>query len=146
MGGEEKSMNRVWVYDPGGTTGWALFRRTPTANQPATLIRWGECKLWHDIDKQIAPGDDVVYEKLYVLSPGFNPIGIEVVGVINYLCERARIVPHPQHPGILAGPYQWPGSKALHKIVRSDHAYDAILHGVVHLKYRGLDDVLPKNS
>lgn len=139
-------MNRVWVYDPGGTTGWALFRRTPGGPHPAELIRWGECDLWHGIDTQIKRGDEVVYEKLYVLSPGFNPVGIEVVGVITYLCDRVGITPHSQHPGALAGPYKWPQSKLIHKVARSDHSYDAILHGVVYLKYKSLDDVLPKNS
>ncbi len=139
-------MNRIWAYDPGDTTGWALFARTPGREYPATLIQWGEMRLWEDLERQIRRGDEVVHESLYVLSPGFNPIGMEVVGVIKYLCRKYGITPHKQHTGLLAGPYKWPGSTKVHKMAKSDHAYDAILHGVVYLKFQSLDGLLNENS
>ena len=127
--------SRLLVFDPGRTTGWARF-------EDGQLSAWGELILWRGIDKMIRHGDTVAYERIQALHPSFDSIGIQVIGVICYLCEQQQIEPRGVHPGSLTGPQHWPGHEELRKLLSSEHAYDAVLHGAVLLKSRGLRDLL----
>lgn len=125
----------LWVYDPGRTTGFAAF-------DEGVLEQWGEFPLWALIDGQIRRGDQVAYERIQALHPSFDSIGIQVIGVICYLSERAGIEPVAVHPGSLVGPQRWPGHEELRQLAGSEHAYDSICHGAVLTKSRGLAHLL----
>lgn len=127
---------RLWVYDPGRTTGFAAF------DESGHLLEWGDFPLWESIDCQILECDKVAYERIQALHPSFDSVGIEVIGVIKYLCERVGIEPKAVHPGSLTGPQRWPGSAELRKALGSEHAYDAVCHGAVLLKSAGLANLL----
>lgn len=118
-------MTTLWCFDPGQTTGIAKFIDN-------NLVFWDETRLWVGIDQLIQPGNKVVYESVFWNHPSFKPIGIEVVGVIKYLCELYQITPTPQSPGSLVGPRTWP--IYTFSSVKSQHAVDAICHGIFYLK------------
>lgn len=122
----------LYTYDPGGTTGWARF----TVWQQQKLAEadgWGEHVLWRGIDEQIASSfcDLVLYENIVPRALDFNPIGLQVIGVIRYLCEQHHITPIVQPNAMLRGIERW-GTYDFSD-VKSPHARDALMHGIVRL-------------
>lgn len=122
----------TWFFDPGLKTGYAKYRN-------ATLVDWGEFDLWRGLESQISREDEVVYESFFLGNPAFRPIGIEVIGVIKYLCEKLNINPKTQSPSKIIGVFRWPIYDFSR--IKSQHAKDAIAHGIV---YFGKDVKLPK--
>lgn len=114
---------RLWMYDPGTTTGYAHFQVTENVK----LLEWGEFTLWEKLDEQILLGiDRVVFEKVVAPHPAFVSTGIEVIGVIKYLCQRERIPFTVQNPSVITGPKKWYDLSH----IRGAHAKDAIWHGL----------------
>jgi hypothetical protein len=120
------TMNQnTWVFDPGKTTGVAKFLGRK-------LIWWGELDGWKTLAEKIWEGDRVIYESVHWRGVAFNPIGIEVIGVIKYLCYINNIVPIEQHPSQIEGIRKWPIYDW--STIKSPHAKDAICHGIVYFK------------
>lgn len=126
----------LYTYDPGGTTGWARFTVNPEAKRAEAMF-WGEHELWRGIDEQVLSPtcQAVLYENIVPRSLDFNPVGIQVIGVLRYLCERASIAPLVQPNAMLRGIERW-GTYDFSD-VRSPHARDALMHGYVYLRKRG---------
>jgi hypothetical protein len=122
----------TWVFDPGKTTGVAKFIDN-------FLFWWGEFHDWDEFERAICQGDAVVYESVHWRGVAFNPIGIEVIGVIKYLCHLNNIVPIEQQPSQINGVRKWPIYNW--SSVKSPHAKDAICHGIV---YFGNQVILPE--
>lgn len=117
-------VKRIWVYDPGTTTGYALFL---ILENSVKLTEWGEFLLWKKLDSQIELGvDHVIYEKVVSPHHAFTPTGIEVIGVIKYLCQKNDISFTPQNPSLITGPKKWYDLSQ----IKQPHARDAIWHGV----------------
>lgn len=128
----------LWVYDPGQMTGYAKFRLGEFA---AELEECGEFTTSTLLPAQIKPKDLVVYEKIIVRMHGFNPVGLEVVGAIKVLCQIHKVPCYPRSHQELTGIRKWRTYPL--KNVLSDHAKDAIHHGVLYLKQNfGRDLVL----
>ena len=117
----------LWVYDPGQTTGYAKFSLSLFE-----LTGFGEFELWGILDEQIRRDDIVVYEDIKVLAPSFNPIGLQVIGVIRFLCELRRVEVHAQQPSVIKGVLRWPILRL--NQIKSPHARDAIAHGIYYIK------------
>ena len=117
---------KLWVYDPGQTTGWASFT---SSNGTAVLEGSGVTTKWEGIDKQLRTDNTVVVESFYVLGPGVdakNPL--ETIGVIRYLAKGKRCSLVEQPPSFK----NWV-RKRYPDLIAVGHAGDAILHGVYHL-------------
>jgi hypothetical protein len=134
-------MYRLYTYDPGGTTGWACFEVNEEEGK-GILVKSGEHELWHGIEEQLYPPNyldnafRVVYENIVPRHMDFNPIGLQTVGVIRYLCEKHGI-PHTSQPNaVIHGVERW-GIYDL-DYVKSPHAKDAIRHGIVYLRKLGI--------
>ena len=123
----------TWVFDPGKTTGVAKF----VGN---CLFWWGEFTIWEEFDHAIDENDNVVYESIYWHGPAFNPVGLEVIGVIKFLCKKRGVKPTAQHPQKIVGIQKWPIYDL--SSIKSPHAKDAIYHGIIYFKNKVK---LPKN-
>jgi hypothetical protein len=126
--------SRLYAYDPGGTTGWARFE---VFGKSAFLTASGECPLWRDIPGQLVLDYQhyevtVVYENIIPRHMDFNPIGLQTIGVIRYLCESWGIPYAHQSNSAIHGVEKW-GLYSLDH-VKSPHAKDAIYHGIVYLR------------
>jgi hypothetical protein len=111
----------VWSFDPGQTTGYVYL-------EDDSVLRLGEFKVGDDsVLDSIGEHDTILFETLHC-SPGFNPIGFEVIGAIKYVCRKRHLKPIGRSPLYLAGPTAWPGLNEMRKKVRSPHMRDAIYH------------------
>lgn len=137
----------VLALDPGGTTGYALFgKRTRMAGDKYTLCDAGDFPTWEGLLPLIGRlpkgKSTVVYEQIYVGRASFNPIGLEVIGVIKYLCRERRIALVPQSPQVITGIKKW--KKVDVSFLQSQHAKDAFHHGAMYLGVHNV--VQPKRS
>jgi hypothetical protein len=128
----------LWAFDPGRTTGFALFIRHQLTRQKWTLARWGSFS--HDdssIFHQIIISDRVIYEQVTSRTSAFDSVGIEVIGVIKHFCRSVNVVPYSQSPSVLNGARKWPISHEIQQVMQkkdySIHAWEAAMHGVVFL-------------
>lgn len=96
---------RVLSFDPGHTTGWAVFDKG-TTNTSHILVARGTIKDWHgveDLITQYTP-DVITYEifRLYSWKASVKSwdtfLEVEVIGVIRYLAETYKIFIHGQTP------------------------------------------------
>lgn len=128
----------LFSYDPGGTTGFACFH-IYRSRQIAVLELYGELSTWMDIDTHILHPDvqTVVYENIVPRSPEFNPIGIETIGVIKYLCRQRGIPAISQPNSLIHGISRWGTYDSLWGRVHSQHSRDALAHGIVYLRKLG---------
>jgi hypothetical protein len=67
----------------------------------------------------------------------FNPVGLQVVGVIRFLCEKHGIPITRQPNSVIHGIERW-GLYDLSEI-KSPHARDAMMHGIVYLRKLGIE-------
>lgn len=89
---------RVLSFDPGHTTGWAVFDKGPD-NKSHELVNRGVIKDWHGIAELIETyGPDIItYEIFRLYSWKANQkswdtfLEVEVIGVIRYLAEVYRL-------------------------------------------------------
>ena len=83
----------------------------------------------------ITNSDYVLYEELFASSGAFNPRGIEVIGVIKYICEFANIPYVSQKPTKMAAAYKWNGTSRFINLnfIDSIHSRDAAMHGLAYL-------------
>jgi hypothetical protein len=67
----------------------------------------------------------------------FNPVGLQVIGVIRFLCEENGITPVRQPNTLIHGIERW----GLYDLsgIKSPHARDATMHGIVYLRKLGFD-------
>ena len=112
----------LWMYDPGGTTGYAHFK-------DGKLLEWGEFSKWLGIDSQVHEGDTVAYEKASVRTPAFHPVVFEVIGVIKYLSQKNNCMLLERHPSQIVGIQKWPVYNL--RVISSIHARDAVCHGII---------------
>lgn len=130
-------MFHLYTYDPGGTTGWAHFE-VDEEEKRALLVASGEHELWRGIGIQLVGVEYrenrvvVVYEEIVPRHMDFNPIGLQTIGVIRYLCESYGIRYVHQSNSVIHGVERW-GLYSLDH-VKSPHAKDAIYHGIVYLR------------
>ena len=100
------------------------------------LCETGEIPTWDGLNGHFVSGDEVVFEKIIPRSADFNPIGLEVIGVIKYLCKQFNISPKGQVSAQLTGFRKWD----LYDLKGfSTHERDAIGHGVVYLGVENVD-------
>lgn len=127
--------NLLLAYDPGGKTGWAQFNVDKSA-RTALAVACGETPLWDVLDAQIPSPFvyHVVYENIVARNPDFNPIGIQVIGVIRYLCQKHSVAVSHQPNAMLRGIERWGQELYDFKPIRSPHALDALMHGIVFLR------------
>lgn len=131
-------MNRVVVFDPGGLSGFAIFCKA-AKQKKYTIVEAGEFPTWSGIACRLRKGDTVLYEHVQSFHPSFNPIGIEVQGVIQYLCETKGLKCIPRSPTYLAGPRRW--AKVKSPPISSTHALDAVFHGLAFLGRNSVNNV-----
>ena len=128
-------MSYLWCYDPGKTTGYSCWDLSN-----GKLCYWGQSPVWDRIDIHFTKGDIVVYEKLISKNPAFVAVGIEVIGVIKYLCNKLDIPCIPQMPNKISGITKWP----LYQFKGiSEHAKDAICHGISYFNDLNRPIILP---
>lgn len=132
-------MSRLICIDPGLTTGYAIF-------EGLDLIHYGSFHLWDFLPRLIREprASLVLCEKITVRAGNFNPVGIEVTGVLKYLAETStpEIPVKFQIPSEMRGPNAW-GSELLKLIVdgnyaNSQHAKDAVAHGLAYYSKQGV--------
>jgi hypothetical protein len=75
----------------------------------------------------------VVYERLRTNLPYFDPIGLEVIGVIKYFSEATGHEIIGQTAGEISGLMLWPHLDPIKKTVKPIHAYEAALHGIKYI-------------
>lgn len=123
------------ALDPGGTTGYAMFY---VGLDQTFLAYAGEMPLWYGLETLIArPAPlQIVYEKITPRSPAFNPIGLQVIGVIRYLAEPHNIPLDSQPNSVIRGISRW-GTYDLSPVA-SPHARDAVKHGLVYLRRKSI--------
>lgn len=115
-------MKHVWVFDPGETTGWIHVVDNVIENLGTFVPDYAS-----EVLKRIEEHQFVLYETLHC-SPGFRPIGFEVIGAIKYVCVGIRVVPLGHSPMNMAGPMKWPELDPIRKVIKSPHIRDAIYH------------------
>ena len=125
---------RLLCFDPGETTGIAKFVNNE-------LVWWRDTELWYGIEELIQFGDQVVYEGVFWHGPHFNPIGLKVIGVIEYLCKKNGCGVFPQSSGSIVGIKKWPIYDFTS--IKSQHSIDAICHGIYRIGPNKV--ILPKN-
>jgi len=128
---------RFLVFDPGHTTGWALF-------EDDHVISAGESPDWKDIPEMInqAKVDLVLFEsfKLYPWKAKQKIwdsfLEVEVIGVIKAHCYFNNILFYSQQP---SDKEFFDNDKlrdlGVFKVSTSRHARDAIRHGYVFLTF-----------
>jgi len=124
---------RLVSFDPGGTTGYAIFTREgegqwrilATGEFPADALGL------EVIDSIIKPGDQVIYEQIYVFHRTIKTVGLEVIGAIRHCCAQRGIEPEARTPGYLQGIRRWP--MTIEPPIVGKHARDAVHHGIVFL-------------
>lgn len=125
---------KILVFDPGGTTGWALFTRT--ADERFRLVDYGQFETFTEIGSRIWFADHIVYEHVVQHNGKLNPVGIEVQGVINYFCWLEKKTSTPRGSVFMRAPYTY-AKTFLHSIVE-EHARDAVAHG---LSFIGVENI-----
>jgi hypothetical protein len=124
---------RIVFFDPGGTTGCAMFDRCKGDTQ-WHLIEVTQFSLWNRVEPYVTMADGVIFESIHVNHAHFNPIGLEVIGVIKYLCQLWDIPFISRSPGNLTGPMTWPILEEFRKLsAKTPHGRDAMMHGVAFL-------------
>lgn len=97
-GPDFKAPKRLLVLDPGETTGWAVFEngKLTAAGQGRTIEGWN---VIGDLFEDIHPSM-VLYENYRVYAhklerhSNSEVYTLRLVGVIEYICERAFNIPH----------------------------------------------------
>lgn len=128
---------KMICYDPGHTTGWAIF-------EDNKLLSAGESEDWKDVREQLDTGqfDLVLIEefKLYPWKAKHKSwdtfTEIEVIGVIKEYCHYNKIEVELQ----LAAQKDFFSNDKLKKLfgnIPSRHAKDAVRHGLVYYTFGG---------
>lgn len=134
------TVHKLFAYDPGQTTGWAQFD-VDTDVKTARIVAWGEHDLWRGIDQQINDQltGSVVFEMIIPRHISFNPIGLRVIGVIQYLSECRKLPAVHQMNSQIQGVFMWGDYDELFASIRSEHSKDALAHGIVYLRRAGYE-------
>lgn len=118
----------VAVFDPGGTTGYCVG----TVENSPQLKELGEFKESSRLFGIIERCDLVVCEQLTVgRNPGFNPIGIEVMGAVKAIASHLSKPITMQRPSVMQFPLKW--GCIPQKAFPSEHTKDAVCHYVAFL-------------
>jgi hypothetical protein len=145
-------ITHLLALDPGGTTGYAFFSRQPDGRY--RLEEAGDFPLWKELPQvldwvvresrasdtlEIDPDAEgiVVFEQIQASHPAFDSIGIQVIGVLRFLCEQERIRNVAQHPALITGIKKWGILNFV--TIKSEHARDAVRHGVMYLGVSNVD-------
>jgi hypothetical protein len=112
----------VWSFDPGETTGWVYIEDNYIRESGTFSQAQAESVL-----NSIQSGELVIYETLHC-SPGFRPVGFEIIGAIKYVCQHVGVLPVGHSPANMAGPMKWPELDSIRKTIKSPHIRDAIYH------------------
>lgn len=116
---------RIVVFDPGGTTGVAVFDHSSTGYY---LVYTGIFNLWERVEEFIKCSEYVVCEKITPHKTAFNPVGLRVSGAIEMLAFNYNKRLIYQVPSLMAAPKHW-ASKFI-KTIKIEHCKDAVAHGL----------------
>jgi len=126
----------ILAFDPGKTTGWAAFS---TGAGPATLLDAGECTTSDELYEVLERYDtQVVIVENFRIRPRGAPwqevIAAERIGALEYICKNCL----PTKPTFIR---QEPSQRLQirSEVCRSEHARDAVGHGVAYLLKHGYD-------
>lgn len=123
---------RLVAFDPGKTTGWARF--VCSLENIWYLDDWGTFQDMKFFPEQLLTvNTTIVYERLRTNLPYFDPIGLEVIGVIKWLAMKKGFKVVPQTAGEISGLKRWPELEEVKLRVKPIHAYEAALHGIKYL-------------
>lgn len=129
-------MSKLWCFDPGQTTGVAAF----DLDESSLINSWDIIEAGN-LDEYFSPGDVVVFEQITWRSPSFNPIGLEVTGVIKFFARKEKCEIVSQTPGQTKGIQKWPIFNF--SLIKSQHRRDAICHGIAYFLARSINPILP---
>ena len=124
---------RLLCFDPGATTGVADLLIHPTG--VILIDRAAEISSFRGIENFLEPDINgiapvlCICELLTVQHPTFRQIGVEVMGAIHFLCYLWDIEVIFQPPSKMEAPRRL---HPLKKEIRSEHARDAIHHGIAY--------------
>jgi hypothetical protein len=129
-----KEYNDILAYDPGGTTGFARIRVSRERNT-MEVYEIGEFHTTALLRVQLSSLNNkktlVVYESIVistrVATQQTVKIPIEVIGVINFLCDEYKIIRFDQKPAERLSSEAWYPN--IHNI--PSHSGSATRHGVV---------------
>jgi len=129
-----KDYNDILAYDPGGTTGFSRIRVSRERNS-MEVYEIGEFHTTALLRKHLSELNNrktlVVYESIVistrVATQQTVKIPIEVIGVINFLCDEYKIIRFDQKPAERLVSETW--YPKLHNI--PSHSGSATRHGVV---------------
>jgi hypothetical protein len=136
----------IVAFDPGGTTGWAIFNTE--ANPPVTMM--GECKGMNAFFKWLKDHpafDQAIVEGYLINNKKFDhqftrAETIQVIGAIKLWAWQNNI-PLKEQPNTIKNPaYGWLGIPNKHK-----HNEDALVHGIywmVKNKHLNVSDLVGK--
>ena len=122
---------RVYCYDPGGTTGFALLD-LDHVKRTITVKELGEFSTWANItthSEAIKPNECFLYEDFKLRIITANLIPVEVIGVIRYICGVKGLPMFKQMPHERKVAVEW--YKELNSIDNSTHWFSALSHGIV---------------
>jgi hypothetical protein len=78
-----------------------------------------------------------VFENVTSSGPQFKDHGIQVIGVVKYLCHQANIGYGKQQPAMRKPAFVW-GENVI-KHLPTEHEKDAVAHGLVYFGLKRLD-------
>lgn len=142
---------RVLAFDPGHTTGWAVFDEGPD-NKSHKLIARGIIKDWHGLKElfdEYTP-NAIVYEifRLYAWKASYKTwdtfLEVEVIGVIRYLAETYGVFIHGQTPADGKHFYGDKKLKDMNLYQSVTHINDATSHALFFLTFN--KNKMPKES
>ena len=118
---------KVVVFDPGGHTGF-VTAFYDCSRQAFEVLSYGYFFESDYVGELISDTDVVVCERITIRANthGFNPVGVEVMGVVKDYCNRKGILLEWQYPGLMKPALLWkvvdPGEFS------SEHPKDAVCH------------------
>lgn len=123
-------MSTIISFDPGGTTGYSVW---DDSKGKWELLEAGTITEHKGAEQLIVKHrvSVVVCEKVFVKSASFNPIGLKVGGIIEYVCDMRKIKFVWQIPSAMTGPKRF--LRKLLKQFSTEHERDAICHAVAYL-------------
>lgn len=124
----------VYSYDPGVTTGYAVFKINHT-RKTVTLLRQGEFKNYYDmLENHFAKIRTYAHAHTYVIYEDFHArahnvilTSVEVFSIIKYFAYKDRLYCKRQQPHERKSAFSW--FPEIDKL--SNHARDATAHGLV---------------
>ena len=123
--------NRIVVFDPGQTTGIAVFQRI-VGNKFELLTAYNAYN-WEVIEHEISSANLVVAEKVQQKTANFNDCGVGVMYVITYNANKLAIPVFTQKPSMMKAVNAYANLNEF-----QEHVCDAVAHGI---KFIGIENL-----